>query len=131
MNESPSPLSPDPQRRSRIAHGVLQLNRQASRTGRAAVGTVLAAALISGVGSTPAMAWETVADQSAVTPRSGGHGGDHTGAAAADSVTQRLGAVAYELDQAVNHGEVTLEQALAFFAQIQARVIDGDVLVTS
>lgn len=38
------------------------------------------------------------------------------------SVTERLGGVAEELDQAVSRGEVTLEQALAFFAQIQARV---------
>lgn len=120
------PLSksvPDPQRRSRIASGVSQFNRQAARTGKAAVGSVLAAALISGMGATAAVAADNASARPSVSPEQGVLW-DQPGAAANatdTTVTERLGGVAEELDQAVMRGEVSLDQALAFFAQIQAR----------
>lgn len=124
MSDSSSPLPDDPHRRSRVASGVLHLNRQAARTGKAAVGTVLAAALISGAGSTPVMAWEAAGQIPAVDPRDSGRlAARSTQAHAGSEVTERLGAVAQELDEAVGRGEVTLEQALAFFAQIHAKVL--------
>ncbi|MDO5617453.1 hypothetical protein [Kocuria sp.] len=111
----------DPQRRSRIANGVSQLNRQAARTGKAAVGTVLAAALLTGMGSAPAVAVDVTGEIPAVSPDQGVLWDQPSVTTSQLAVTERLGAVAEELDRAVSRGEVTLEQALAFFAQIQAR----------
>ncbi|NKE09473.1 MULTISPECIES: hypothetical protein [Kocuria] len=122
MSESSSKVSPDLQRRSRIASGVSHLNRQAARTGKAAVGTVLAAALLSGMGASPAAALETTGELPVVSPDQGVLW-DNAPVATEPTVTERLGGVAEELDRAVSRGEVTLDQALAFFAQIQARAI--------
>lgn len=130
MSESTS----ETPRRSRLSSGVSHLNRQAARTGKAAVGTVLAAALISGLGSTPASAQQTTGDISAHSPeQTDGPAMDSgqgvlweipiTSAISPTSITERLGGVAAELDEAVARGDVTLEQALAFFSQVQARVV--------
>lgn len=124
MSATSSNVSPHLQRRSRSASGVSHLNRQAARTGKAAVGTVLAAALLSGMGSTPAAALQTTEDVPAVIPDQGVLW-DNAVADTELSITQRLGGVAEELDLAVTRGEVTLEQALAFFAQIQARAFSA------
>ena len=120
MSATSSSVSPDQQHRSRIATGVSHLNRQAARTGKAAVGTVLAAALLSGMGSTPATAVQTAENVPAVIPDQGVLW-DNSVADTEPSITQRLGGVTEELDLAVTRGEITLDQALAFFAQVQAR----------
>ncbi|NHU84700.1 hypothetical protein GWK18_03665 [Kocuria sp. JC486] len=117
----PAPV-PRNARRSRISAGVSQLNRQATRTGKAAAGTVLAAALMSGVGATPAVAVENAVRPPAASPDQDALWAEPTAPQAQEpSVTARLAGVAEELDLAVTRGEITIDQALGFFAQIQSR----------
>ncbi|MEX5302240.1 hypothetical protein [Kocuria sabuli] len=86
-----------------------------SLRGTAAATTVLAAALLMGIGLGPAVAASAAAPAGAVT------------AAAASSVVdpdvaQRLVGVAQDLAEAVIHGEITAEQAECFLQQVHRRL---------
>lgn len=77
---------------------------------------------MSGVGATPAVAVENAVRPPAASPDQDALWAEPTAPQAQEpSVTARLAGVAEELDLAVTRGEITIDQALGFFAQIQSR----------
>lgn len=85
-----------------------------SLRGTAAAATVLAAALLVGIGLGPAAATSAAAPAGTVT----------TAPAAVDpDVAQRLVGVAQDLAEAVTHGEITAQQAECFLRQLHRRLV--------
>lgn len=84
-----------------------------SLRGTAAATTVLAAALLMGIGLGPAVAASAAAPAGTVAAAS---------AVVDPDVAQRLVGVAQDLAEAVTHGEITAEQAEFFLQQVHRRL---------
>ncbi|MCJ8506230.1 hypothetical protein MRU69_15425 [Kocuria flava] len=99
-------------------HDDVDPGRGRSRRGTAAAATALAVLLLTGLGLSPAAATATV-----TADRQGAHGPASAGADGLDArAAERLAGVARELAEAVTHGEITQEQAVAFLQQLRRRL---------